>query len=152
MPRSVARRALLASAVLSLAGLSACLKATEDKYVQLRLSTAVTTTTSPQQLVVNGAIDNVSDEIFRTTGCARPQLEIDSLTTAGAWVPLDARQFDDLMNCVTSFNVAPGQTQTFQATFVRADPAARFPRAVSLRLRAVPLSFGTVPAVRFALP
>jgi hypothetical protein len=131
---------------------AACKAATAPPVVLFRLNSASTTTTPVQQLVVSGAIDNRSDAIFRSGGCLRPEIVIDSLTPAGSWVDLGTTQSDDLATCVTAFNVSPGRVQSFQTTFMRSNPPAAFPRGVALRLRTIPISLGDAPAIRFALP
>ncbi|MCC7053433.1 MAG: hypothetical protein IT355_09200 [Gemmatimonadaceae bacterium] len=151
-PFQPGRRTAQAIAVSLVLLPAACSSSLEPSDVGLRLTSAVTVGTTAQQLQVAAIIENRTDGTFRSAGCLRPELVIDSLTPSGTWVVLDARQLDDLASCAAPFNVAPGTSQPFQTAFVRSDTAARFPRGVSLRLRAVPVSLGNAPAVRFALP
>lgn len=132
--------------------LASCTATTAPPIVYLRIESAATAGAPVQQLLVAAAIDNRGDAVFRSGGCLRPEIVIDSLTSTGTWVPLGTLQSDDLATCAQAFNVAPGQTQSFQTTFTRTDPATKFPRSVALRLRTVPVSLGDAPAVRFALP
>lgn len=150
MSRLVSARTLVM--IATALAMAACKGATAPKVVYLRIETAATTQAAVQELQVTAAIDNRGDGTFRSGGCLRPEIVIDSLNPTGTWVPLGVLQSDDLATCVTVFTVGPGQVQQFRTSFTRADPALKFPRGVPLRLRTVPVSLGDAPAVRFALP
>jgi hypothetical protein len=106
---------------------------------------------SPQILRVVGALTNNTSTVFRSGGCQRPDIAIDS-ATANGWVPLGAKQEAELVLCVQAFNVTPGNTQQFQSTFVRSDTAWRFPRGVPLRLRALTITGDDGPTAAIVLP
>jgi hypothetical protein len=131
-----ATRRKLVSGVLLAATLTACNNpaSTRDVSTLTVTSARLTNLEGVEYLDVRATLTNRDAVLFESDGCTRPQLVIDSTTSAG-WSPLAAAQLQDLALCVRAFNIAPGGSASFESRFVRSNPQHLFPRGVALRLR-----------------
>lgn len=142
--QGMSRRAATALGTLLIAGCATSSLPVEPGTLRFRVTDVQLVGGTVQTLRISGAIDNGTEARFESGGCLRPSIEIDSATAAG-WAPLGVNQSDDLVQCITAFNVSPGASQTFETSFVRSSTRLLFPLGVSLRLRAMPLRGGDGP-------
>ncbi len=137
--RATIRIAAIVGGAVLIAGCAGLALPVEPGTLRLRVTDVQVSGSPVQSLRITGAIDNGTGTRFESGGCLRPTIEIDSATTGG-WAPLGVNQSDDLVQCITAFNVGPNTSQSFETSFVRSSTALPFPRGVSLRLRAKPLT------------
>ncbi len=142
--RARVRMTAIAAGAVIIGGCAGLTLPVEPGTLRLRVTDVQVSGSPVQTLRITGAIDNGTETRFESGGCLRPTIEIDSATTGG-WAPLGVNQSDDLVQCITAFNVGPNASQSFETSFVRSAPALPFPRGVSLRLRAKPLNGGDSP-------
>jgi hypothetical protein len=118
----------------------------------VRLTNARVTIGPSNTLVLRAALENRSAASFVSGGCRSPSIVIDSASASGnSWLPFDALQEVELIQCIAPFNVSPGRSQNFETRFVRSSPGRGYPRNAVLRFRVLTTTPGigepTLPVV-----